>query len=96
MRRTFAFLLAVAATGIVLSPTMSYAQDRSASVTYSDLDLSTDESMAELNQRIDDAARHVCGFDDPTLGSRLPSREARNCFNETRESIEESLAEVTG
>lgn len=98
MNRTYAFALALAATGILFSPAVVSAQEqqRSASVTYSDLDLSTDEGMTELHQRIERAARHVCGYDDPTLGSRLPSRTARVCVNETRERIEESLAEVIG
>ncbi len=95
MNRVYAMALALAATGIVLSPAIASAQDeRSASISYSDLDLTTEDGIAALNQRIERAARYVCGLDDVNLGTRLRSREARQCVSEARENIEESLAEV--
>ncbi len=95
MNRISAMALAVVATGIVLSPAIAYAQDeRTASISYSDLDLSTESGVAALEQRIERAARYVCGLDDVNLGTRLRSREARQCVSEARTSIEESLAEV--
>ncbi len=94
MNRSFALALALAATGLTLSPAMASAapQQRSASVSYSDLDLTTEQGVAELERRIDRAARSVCGLDETALGTRVRSREARECYDAAKRSYEETLA----
>jgi len=54
-------------------------------VTYQDLDLSTEQGRQELDNRIDSAARKVCGYDDVRTGS-----------NQARKERQERIASRTG
>lgn len=63
------------------------------SVKYSDLDLSTDEGRAALENRIEAAARQMCGMDGTlTTGSRMPSYSMRACYKKATSQIGESIA----
>ena len=66
----------------------------SVAVKFSDLDLSTSAGQAQLERRIDNAARSACGMDEVRSGSRLPSNEARRCYVETKASVHEQIAEA--
>lgn len=94
--KSFALAAALAASGLILTPAIASAaeQERSASVAYTDLDLSTEEGVAALDQRIDRAARHVCELDRTTMGTRIRDRDARNCYEQAKRSIEERFASV--
>lgn len=64
----------------------------SVAVTYKDLDLSTEEGQKKLDERITKAAEDVCGYDQPTVGSRIPSREIRACVDQTRKELTQRIA----
>lgn len=65
-------------------------------VQYDDLDLSTAGGRKELDQRVDKAARKVCGMDENNVGTRVPRKESRECYREARQQLEARLAAVTG
>ena len=83
-----------AAIGLVAAAQPAFAESKA--VSFSDLDLSTEEGMKELDSRIDLAAKNVCGFSDDKFGSRMPSREARACYKEARADIARRLTQLTG
>ena len=62
------------------------------SVQYSDLDLSTRAGQAQLERRVDNAARAVCGMDDVAVGTRLASRTAKQCYADAKSRIHEQVA----
>ncbi len=92
----YAMAAAIAACALTVTPAIAAAdeQDRTASVSYSDLDLSTEEGLATLEQRIDRAARQVCELDRTQTGTRIRDRDARNCYNEAKRSFEERFASL--
>lgn len=65
---------------------------RSQTVFYGDLDLASDAGVAELDRRIDRAARNVCGFDNQRTGTRIRSAEMRNCHAQALRGLEVNLA----
>ena len=86
-------ILAAALLGIVATAAAAEAP-ASVNVKYSDLDLSTAAGQAQLERRIDKAARSVCGVDDVITGSRVPSNEARLCLEETRARVHAQVAQA--
>jgi UrcA family protein len=89
--RTFA--LAVAAATVVAVPAAAEVADKNvAAVQYRDLDLATDAGREELERRLDKAARDVCGMSDVVTGSRIRSREARQCYAQARSQMTEQFA----
>jgi UrcA family protein len=68
----------------------------SVEVKYNDLDLSTEQGRKELDRRINDAAKDVCGAGEESVGSRVQSRETRDCIKQAKRQIEQSLAKITG
>ncbi|MEN7537375.1 UrcA family protein [Aurantiacibacter flavus] len=88
--------LAIAASALALAPAVSAAEDdqRSSRVTYADLDLSTPEGMAELDRRIVNAAREVCEVNRQTTGTRMRSREARECFETAKNQLDQHFAQI--
>jgi UrcA family protein len=87
MNKTLATL---AAAGLALTATAAQAEN--VNVTYSDLNLSTVAGQKELSQRIERAARSVCGVDAPRTGSRLPDSAARSCFEMAKARAGEQVA----
>lgn len=62
-------------------------------VSYADLDLGTTEGRAALENRIQSAARTMCGMDDAlATGSRIPSYSMRACYQKATSKIGESIA----
>ncbi len=85
----------LAAAALAFAPAVSAADEpRTTGVAYADLDLSTQEGVAELDRRIEVAARQVCGMDESTLGTRIVSRESRNCFREAKRQLNQHFAQV--
>ena len=70
----------------------------SATVTFSDLNLSTPEGQAELERRIDTAARAMCDVDRISTGTRIKSRAAKQCYKtalkSTKEQVSAKIAET--
>jgi UrcA family protein len=91
MRSTPAILAAVLAATTFATPAV--AKDEGVAVSYADLDLSTEVGQAKLERRIDKAARSVCGLDETRVGTRLQSREAKACFDETMAAMREQVAQ---
>ncbi|MGB3166854.1 MAG: UrcA family protein [Alteraurantiacibacter sp.] len=90
MKNATTLALALAVTGLVTAP--AFAADPElevrASVSWQDLDLSTEQGVETLDRRIDRAARRVCAFDMQDTGTRIRSRGARECYARARESAQ--------
>jgi UrcA family protein len=87
MSKPLAFLLcftvpiaAVAAN----NPTMS--------VEYDDLDLTTETGMKKLDQRINMAARKVCGSAETLTGTRLRDKSSIDCVKEAAAKARAQIA----
>jgi UrcA family protein len=89
MRITNALFALAAAAAITSGP--AAAQSASLNVRYSDLDLSTADGQAKLESRIDQAARKTCGMDERHVGSRIASRDARDCYAQTKQQVHERV-----
>ena len=85
-----ATLIALAALGATLVSAPAFAE--SISVKYKDLDLSTAEGQRSLDSRIEAAARKVCGFNELTVGTRIPDKEARDCVAEAHRKLQKQVA----
>ncbi len=83
----------VAALGALLAGQAAYAE--TAAITYDDLDLSTAEGKAELDRRVDKAAKDICGYSELKVGSRIVPAEARKCYKDALKQIKKSVAVVT-
>lgn len=94
--RIAALTLAFAVSGLTLAPALSAAEpeQQSVSVRYTDLDLATEQGRAELESRIDRAAEQICGINETTLGTRVPSRETRACVRDAKRALDRQFAEL--
>lgn len=88
--------LAIAASALALATTASAAEteQRTGRVVYADLDLSTAEGVAELDRRIASAAREVCEANRQTTGTRMRSREARECVETAKNQLDRHFAQI--
>jgi UrcA family protein len=95
MRITILSLMLTAA-GVALTPAMAAAetQQRTTGVVYRDLDLSTDAGRAELDSRIERAAKQVCGMDESIVGTRIRSRDAYACYTQAKRQLDERFAGI--
>jgi UrcA family protein len=90
-------VLALATAALALAPVAAGAQtteQRTTGVTHRDLDLTTESGRAELDRRIDAAARQVCAIGETDLGTRIMTREKRTCYREAREQLDRQFAQV--
>jgi len=94
--RQYSKALVIFAATLALAPAVSAAErgQQTTGVSYRDLDLRTDAGQAELDQRIDRAARQVCNMDEMTLGTRIPSRGAQACYVQAKRQLDEQFAVV--
>lgn len=70
-------------------------QGQAVEVRYKDLDLKTAEGKAELNRRIDKAARSACGLDQAvTTGSRIRPHAQTACYRNAMRQIEPQFARL--
>lgn len=91
--------LALAAATLATSaaiPAQAAEPQQGIAVQYRDLDLTNETGQRVLEERLDHAARHVCGMDDRITGSRLPSRNSAKCYNETKAQLAEQIARLVG
>ncbi len=86
--KTTLFALTAAGAALVASP----AAAEQVSIKYKDLNLATSEGQQILEQRIDFAAKRVCEIGRATTGSRMPSREAQVCYDETKAAAAKQIA----
>jgi UrcA family protein len=70
------------------------AAAESMSVKYDDLDLTTATGQKQLAQRLDKAAREVCGMTDQRTGTRMTSPDTRKCYADARASAKERFAAI--
>lgn len=89
-------LVGIASAAFALAPALSAAETdhRTTGVVYSDLDLKSETGRAELEQRIDRAAKQVCGIGESTVGTRIRSRDARECYAQAKRELDEHFAEI--
>jgi UrcA family protein len=92
--RPLALALAAGAMAATALPAQAARESQGVAVQYRDLDLASAEGQRALEDRLDRAARGVCGVGQTTTGSRLPDRQATRCYNETRAQLAEQFAEV--
>jgi UrcA family protein len=89
--------LALATAALLAAPVMAGAQQieqRTVGVTFADLDLTTEAGRAELERRIDNAARSACAMGEADLGTRVMTREKRTCYREARAQLDQRFARV--
>ncbi len=87
--------LMTAAAGIALVATPALAADapdQSMQISYRDLNLSTPEGQAKLDQRVDVAARQICELSTNTTGTRIQSRSKRACYDNAVKSVKQQIA----
>jgi UrcA family protein len=94
MMKTRSAVLAATLSAALLSATATpaaAAPSRQASVSYSDLDLSTDAGRTELAARYDKAARDLCGVAD---GSQKLHGKERYCYESTSKQMKQRAADI--
>lgn len=93
-----AFPVALAAAFALAIPVAASAADvaetNTVGVKYKDLDLASETGKAELERRLDRAARGVCGMGDKRTGTRITDRESRQCYREARVQLDRQFAAV--
>ncbi|QZD87021.1 UrcA family protein [Qipengyuania psychrotolerans] len=89
-------LLILAAVGLAI-PSAAIAkttETSSVTVNYRDLNLATAEGQDVLADRIEIAARQVCGYNRQLTGSRMRDRDAERCVSETTKNMNAQFAAV--
>jgi UrcA family protein len=88
----------LAAAAAVLGAATVFAAPAAAETTvgvkYSDLDLSTRAGQSKLERRIDSAARTACSMDEVRTGRFTPSTAQRQCYERTKASVHDQVAEM--
>lgn len=82
-----------AALAAALSNGAAIAGERSERVSYGDLNLASVEGQAELQQRVDSAARRVCRFADD--GELVTPAEENACYRDARQKVDVQVAQLT-
>lgn len=83
-------LMALAASLAVLTAVPASAE--SITVEHRDLNLSSPEGQAALDQRIDRAARKVCGLDEQRTGTRLAPLKDTKCYRQAKAQVKQQVA----
>lgn len=94
--KTLTLTLAAASIGFagIAAPAMANTPEKkSASVSYAGLDLNTIEGQELLEQRVEIAARRVCGYNQAPTGTRMRN-EARDCLAKARASARQQVAAI--
>ena len=85
--------LAVVAAALAV-PALAADEAPRIGVRYGDLDLTSAEGQQKLDQRLERAAREVCGMNETAVGSHLRSNHARECYREARRQLDQQYAAV--
>jgi UrcA family protein len=93
MMKTRSAVLATLSAALLSATAMpaAAASDGRVSVTYDDLDLSTDAGRAALAERYDQAARDLCGVKDAS--KKLHGKE-RYCYESTSKQMKQRVADI--
>ena len=85
-------ILAAAALGAATlsSPALAGSE---VNVRYSDLDLASANGQAQLERRIDAAARRACGVGEVQTGTILAKPKSRECIESTKAAVHKFIAE---
>lgn len=94
MLKTITLALAGAALLTAGTAAAEERDTRTIGVTYQDLDLATDAGRAELQRRIDNAARQVCGMNERAVGSNIVTRESRECYRSAKRDLDRNFARI--
>jgi UrcA family protein len=95
--KTPTFALAALAAAIVSATAVpASAAPRSVEVKYADLDLSTPEGQAKLDQRVDRAAKGVCTSYGTMTGTFRTASVDEKCYQEALAKLKAQLAALTG
>lgn len=89
--RTFGFIFAAAAASALTFAVAPAAMAADGQVSWKGLDLTSDAGRAELDTRIEAAARTICD-NGAVTGSRLNRGPSRNCLATARGEIRGQLA----
>lgn len=81
---------ALAAATLPALPVAAAGQQGRASVSYDDLDLSSEAGRAELGNRFEKAAREMCGVTDP---DDMHGKE-RYCYERTNKQLKVRVAQI--
>ena len=90
MRATIAILAAALGTGIIAAPASANASIER--VSYADLDLTSLDGQAELQNRLEKAASRVCKYEPD--GSLRNSREFGSCYRAARQNVAVQFASL--
>lgn len=88
----FAPLAAALAAACLAVPAVAADNTVQIGVRYADLDLSTEAGRATLDQRVEAAAREMCGT-QVTTGTILPNSKIGRCVERAKASVHETIAE---
>lgn len=88
--RTLSTAFALVAAASLAVPAFAQAPQGRASVSYADLDLSSEAGKAELHKRFEQAARDMCGVTDTKA---LKGRE-RYCYERTSKQLAQRAATI--
>ena len=77
---------------LAMSPEEARVTKQTEHVSYEGLDLATAEGQKLLEQRIEIAARRVCGFDNARTGTRLRPAGVYRCLAKARSSARTEVA----
>lgn len=90
------YVTAAALGAAVLTQPLLAAEEKgkSVEVAYADLNLASEQGRAELDRRLEAAAREACEMDTKITGTRITSPQARQCYRETREQLDQQFAAI--
>ncbi|HEY7807905.1 MAG TPA: UrcA family protein [Croceibacterium sp.] len=77
-------------------PAAAFAAPQSVEVQYGDLDLSTPQGQAQLDSRIERAARQICTRHEVTTGSIRSTTLDETCYRDAMAKLKGRLAAVVG
>lgn len=84
-------LIALAASLAAITAAPVLAQP-SIKIEHRDLDLATPAGQAKLDQRIENAAREVCGLNQKRTGTRTASPKDTKCFRQAKAEVKKQVA----
>lgn len=83
-----------ALTVLAASPVLAEPTTMSVTVRHDDLRLDHPRGQEQLERRIEQAARRVCGVDEPISGTRLRSASRVACYRQAQAAAMERYAAV--
>ena len=93
--KTLALATATIGLALTASPALAGEVDLPPKeVSIAGLDLDTAEGQRMLDERIERAARDVCRVDEPRVGTRIRSNEARACLAKARAGAKQQVAAI--